>query len=94
MAITLLIAGLAVIGLGIVWMFLPRNKREDVEPHGLDVSDILEKINNMLDKFESRYRPGVIMLVVGVALVCLSVFVETREAKDAVTAAHTVTSVR
>ncbi|MEU0660693.1 hypothetical protein [Streptomyces lavendulocolor] len=86
MATVLIVAGLVVLFAGAAWMFLP--VREPAEAHGVigDVGKVLEELNKMLDKFDKRYRPGVILMVVGLVLVSLGVFIETRQTKDAVKA--------
>jgi uncharacterized membrane protein len=90
MTTALLVVGLAVLVAGAILMCLP--VRESAAAHGVigDIGKVLEELNKMLDKFDKRYRPGLILMVVGLVLVSLSVFLETREAKDAVKAGSAI----
>jgi hypothetical protein len=48
------------------------------ERSGPDIAKILEELNKLLEKFDTRYRPGLVLMIIGLALVAMSVFVETR----------------
>ena len=79
----LVYAGLAVIAIGIVvFLWPPRNEPVAQGVIG-EIGEAIGKINDMLDRLDKRYRPGLVLMFVGLALVALGVFLEAQEAKDA-----------
>lgn len=84
MPTVLMIFGLALILIGVVVFLLPQPTPEAVA-QGVtdDTAKILEQINKMLSKFDKRYRPGMFLMFVGLALVGLGIFLETKQTKDA-----------
>jgi uncharacterized membrane protein len=87
MATILIIAGLLLVFGGGIVLFLPPPK-PDPSAQGLtgDWAKVLEQVNAMFDKFDKRYRPGMLLMLVGLALVGLGVFLESKDAKNAVDA--------
>jgi hypothetical protein len=46
-------------------------------------AEILKELNSLLDKFDQRLRLGVLLVLLGTALVGLAGFIEAKQAKDA-----------
>lgn len=66
----LFILGLLLTLAGIVFVFLGRfDDPPDKEGDSLTVGDVLERLNLVLEKVEKRYRWGVVMIALGLALI-------------------------
>ncbi len=84
-----MIVGLVLIGIGVVaflWPVRDRPAPDEVQERdaerGTDFGKVLEELNKLIDKFDMRYRPGLILMIIGLALVALGVFVETQDSTD------------
>jgi uncharacterized membrane protein len=79
-----MIIGLVLVLIGVVVFLLPKPEPEPVA-QGIvgDSAKILEEINKMLAAFDKRYRPGMFLVFVGLALVGAGIFLETSDTKDA-----------
>ena len=69
-SVALFILGLLLTLAGVVFVFLgrfgdPPDKGED----SLTVADVLERLNAVIEKVEKRYRWGVVMIALGLALI-------------------------
>jgi sulfite exporter TauE/SafE len=83
----LLVAGLIFLaaGLGLILTAaFPRASKPEPKAEGLldEVAKVLEQFNKLLDKFEQRFRIGILLLAVGLALIGLAAFFEAKQAKD------------
>lgn len=84
MSTLLMIVGLVLVVIGVIVFLLPPPEGEAVaEGVGDDAAKILEQLNKMLATFDKRYRPGMFLMFVGLALVGAGIFLETRDTKDA-----------
>jgi len=74
----LVYAGLAVTLMGVVVFLWPKD-RPASEERSVDIAEILKQINLLLDKFDKRYRPGLILMVVGLTIMGFGVYLGTQE---------------
>ncbi|MEI5611471.1 hypothetical protein WB403_20135 [Streptomyces brasiliscabiei] len=90
MSIAMLVAGLVFMAVGLVVFLWPPPKPDPNAPrtHGLvgDAAKIIEEFNKLLDRLDKRYRPGLVLLFVGLALASMGVYLEASDAKEAVKA--------
>ncbi|MGI8684649.1 MAG: hypothetical protein ACR2MO_06115 [Acidimicrobiales bacterium] len=82
MSSLLIIVGVLLIIAGAVVFLLPTTTATTAE-RSLDIGKVLEELNKLLDKFDKRYRPGIILMVVGLSLVGIGAWLEARDAHDA-----------
>ena len=83
-ATILVISGLVVTGIGVVFIVLARFERVEPGPEeSVDVGKILEELNKLLGLLEARYRIGVVLMAVGLALVGVGAWLEARDANSA-----------
>jgi len=77
MATALMVFGLVLIVGGALVLLVPR-LRPQGEPEGVikDTSALVEEINNLLDKFDKPYRPGLIVMIAGFVLLGVGVFLQ------------------
>jgi hypothetical protein len=86
----LLIAGLLVMAAGIVLLFIATLAKPaqlqvaGVKPESIvkELTDAIKAINDYFDKFEQKFRIGVLLVTVGAAMVGLAAFFEAKQAKD------------
>src|SRR5688500_18191915 len=94
MSTAFFVAGLVITVLGVVLVFLARFEKApataEAGAESIDVAKILEQLDRILEQVEKRYRIGVILMAVGLALVGVGVFLEAKDAKDAAEAAGAV----
>ena len=86
MATTMFIIGVVFVVIGLIVFLLPPAKREEeARPAGVggEIKDVLEAVNKMFDKFDKRFRPGMFLIFVGLALIGVGAFLEANNAKDA-----------
>lgn len=84
MPTVLLIVGVIIIIVGVVVMLLPPPEPEPVaQGMGDELAAVLGKINELFDKFDKRFRPGILLMLVGLVLVGIGAWLESHEAKDA-----------
>lgn len=82
--LVLLGAIFVVVGVVIFLIPSPRIHPSAESERGIqDVAKLMEEINKLLDKFDKRYRPGLVVILVGMTLVALGVYVETRQDNNA-----------
>ena len=81
----LVYVGLALTLVGVV-VFLWPKARPASEERGVDIAEILKQINLLLDKFDQRYRPGLILMVVGLTIMGFGVYLGTQEETPPATA--------
>jgi uncharacterized membrane protein len=85
MATVLIIVGLVIMVLGIVVFLIPPKKEEPVAEGVIgDAAELLKQVALLLDKLDKRFRPGLILMLIGLALVGCGVFLESKDAKSAV----------
>ena len=79
----LIIIGLVLVGIGLIVFLVP--PKEPAAPQGVvgDLAKVLEQLNALLEKFDKRYRPGLILMLVGLALIGAGIYGETVDAKNA-----------
>lgn len=84
LATVLVIVGVLMTIAGAVSLLRPPPTTEDVA-HGAisDVTELLEKIIELLDKFDKKYRVGLILIIVGVGLIGAGAFFASLDAKQA-----------
>lgn len=82
MATALIVVGIVFLLAGLVVFLLPTSKTEAQAGLG-DLQEVLKQVNALLEKFDKRYRPGLILMLVGLALVALGVYKQALDAKNA-----------
>src|SRR5688500_1670704 len=84
MPLALMIVGLAITVIGVVLVLTASFERPATAAGAgaIDVKALLEAFNKLLDKIEQRYRIGVIVMAVGLALVGIGAYLEANDAKD------------
>ena len=83
----LVYAGLAIMAIGVVVFLWPPRKEPVAQGVIGDIGEVIGKINDMLDRLDKRYRPGLVLMFFGLALVGLGVFLQTKDATKAAEAA-------
>lgn len=84
----LIYVGLALVVAGAIAMFMPPPKgtpaAETAKSEGvdLDVAKILEELGKIMDRLDKRFRPGFVLMVVGLTIVCLGVFLQTKDVEE------------
>ena len=82
----LLIAGLLVMLAGVVLLFLATLQKPAPNPQTesvvKEIKEAIEAVNSYLDKFEQRFRVGVLLVTLGAAMVGLAAYFEAKQAKD------------
>ena len=86
--IILVLGGLLILA-GLVAIFtVPRREpaslesRPGAESFLGDLRGVLEQLNSFLDRFEQRFRLGVLLVTLGAGLVGLAGYLEAKQAKD------------
>ena len=70
LSVALLIVGLLLTLAGVVFVFLGRfGDPPAKEGDSLTAGDVLERLNGLVEKIEKRYRWGIVMLGLGLALI-------------------------
>jgi uncharacterized membrane protein len=94
----LLIAGLVVIAAGIVLLFVATSQKPppNVKSESIvtELTDAIKALNDYLDKFEQKFRIGVLLVTIGAAMVGLAAYFEAKDAKDTATKAAPAALVR
>jgi hypothetical protein len=64
---------------------VPGATKAGVAPEGAggELAEVLKELNALLEKFDKRFRPGLILMLVGLALVGAGIYWETVDAKNA-----------
>ena len=70
----LIAAGLVFLLAGLVIFVLPPKQGPGLE--SVDIAAVLEQLNGLLDRLDKRYRPGLVLMAVGLTLVGLGVYIE------------------
>jgi uncharacterized membrane protein len=85
MPTVLIIVGLVFIVIGLVVFLWPKRESSRLVPQALgsELAEVLKEINLLLDKFDKRYRPGLVLMLIGLALVGSGIYLETVDAKNA-----------
>jgi uncharacterized membrane protein len=84
MPTVLLVVGLVLIVAGAVVMFLPPPEPEAVaQGVGDEIAKVLEKVNELFDRFDKRFRPGILLMLVGLVLVGVGAWLESHDAANA-----------
>ena len=89
MSTVLIVVGLVFMVVGLGFFVWPREEVADAQGVIGDIGTVIGKINDLLDRVDKRYRPGVVLMAFGLALVGLGIFLETKDAKNAADAAKT-----
>ncbi|WP_205475036.1 hypothetical protein [Nocardioides sp. SYSU D00038] len=83
MSTVLIIAGLALVALGAVVFLLPTSKPDDdAVGAAVDIGKVLEQLASLMEKLDKRYRPGFVLMLVGLALVAAGIYLETHDVKE------------
>ena len=86
--------GLGLVILGAVVFLLPMPSSPPAPgTENVDIAKILEELNKLLDKFDKRYRPGIVLMSVGLTLIGLGIYMETKDAAEQVKEAAAVLTV-
>jgi hypothetical protein len=72
---------LIVVGAGVL-LWPMKVSGDPSRERALDIAKVLEELNKLLDKFDKRYRPGLILMFVGLALVGIGAWLEALEASE------------
>jgi len=69
-SVALFILGLLLTLAGIIFVFRGRfDEPPDKQEDSLTIGDVLERLNHVVEKVEKRYRWGIVMIALGLALV-------------------------
>jgi len=78
-ALLLVIGGLAITMIGVVLVLLARFQRVQPGPaEAIDPGKILEELNKLLALLDAKYRIGVVLMAVGLALVGVGAWLEAK----------------
>lgn len=88
MQTALIIFGMVLIAIGAIVFVWPPG--DTVTPQGVsgEIAKVLEQLNALLDKFDKRYRPGLVLMLVGLALVGAGIYWETVDTRNAASEAR------
>jgi uncharacterized membrane protein len=78
----LIIVGLVFLIVGLIVFVIP-SPGLSPQTATKGIAEILKQVNALLDKFDKRYRPGLALMLIGLALVCLGIYLETVKTKNA-----------
>jgi uncharacterized membrane protein len=81
LSIIFFVGGLLVTLAGVVMVFLARFEPRTTESV-TDLKDLLKEFNELLKLVQEKYRIGVVIMAVGLALVGVGAWLEARDAKD------------
>ena len=83
MANALVIAGLVLTVVGAVVLLLPVRAATNAD-RGIvgDLGELMKQINALLDKFDKRYRPGIVLMIVGLTLVGVGAYLQSSDSED------------
>lgn len=93
MSIALLVAGLALMGAGALLIFRPPPESATAPPANAaagtpqalpDIGEWIKQVKELLGIFQQNVRTGLMVMIFGLILVCLAIFLEVRDTKDAV----------
>lgn len=88
MSTALMIVGIVVTLVGLLLVVTASFQRPPRPPAGQEafdpgqIKEIIEALNGLLDKLEQRYRIGVTVMALGLALIGIGAYLEARDAKD------------
>jgi uncharacterized membrane protein len=89
----LLIVGIVVVVLGIIVFLWPKPPPPDPGPLAEaegpigELAEVLKRLIELMDKFDQRARPGLLLIVVGLTLIGIGAWMESHDAKNAADAA-------
>lgn len=90
MSTAIFVVGLIVTLAGVVLVVIQSFSRPAPPPPGpqadggvADIGDVIKQLNELLAKVDQRFRLGVIVMAVGLALVGVGAYLEAHDAKDA-----------
>jgi hypothetical protein len=68
-SVALFILGLLLTLAGIIFIFRGRFDEPPDKQEDLTIADVLERLNHVVEKVEKRYRWGIVMIALGLALI-------------------------
>ena len=93
MSTWLVVIGLLLIIVGAIWFLFPVGAAVRPERSAdIDVAAVFAQVNVLLEKFDKRYRPGLILMIVGLTVLAMGVYWETRDASAAPAALPVMTA--
>src|SRR4051812_8464591 len=88
MPLVLVIAGLVIMGIGAILIFRPPPTPPAPTtgtPQALpDIGEWIKQLKELLLVFQQNVRTGMAVMIFGLIVVCLGIFLEVRDTKDAV----------
>lgn len=85
-----MIVGLIITVVGVIVFLLPAPQPDAAQGVPDDIAKVIEEIRKLLELFDKRFRPGLLLILVGLALIGGGIYLETRDVKDATEQAQTV----
>lgn len=85
MPTVLIIVGLVFMVIGLIVFLWPQRDSSRPVPQGVagEMAELAKQINVLLDKFDKLQRPGLVLMLIGLALVGSGIYLETVDAKNA-----------
>jgi hypothetical protein len=94
MGTVLIIVGLSFMVVGLIVFLIPIKEQPAAQGVVGEVAELIRQFTALLDRVDKRYRPGLVLMGFGLALVALGIFLETQNAKDVAAKSATMIIVR
>lgn len=79
----LIIAGLAIMVIGLIVFLIPPKEQPTAQGLVGETAEVIKEVGTLLEKLDKRYRPGLILMLIGLAVVGCGVYLESVDAKNA-----------
>lgn len=83
MAAILIIVGLVIMLVGLGFFLVPPKEQPTAQGFVGETAEVIKQVSALLDKLDKRYRPGLILMLIGLAVVGCGVYLESVDAKNA-----------
>ncbi|WP_405673301.1 hypothetical protein OG848_27970 [Streptomyces canus] len=73
-SIAVIVIGLILVVTGLVVFLVPVRQAPVAQGAAGEIGEVIAQVNALLDRFDKRLRPGLILMLIGVALVGLGAY--------------------